>query len=63
MCLSKVYEVLDGNENLISDYVSGLSVESGYIIVTDIMGEEKKISGAIKSIDLVKNVIIVSPVN
>ena len=63
MCLSKVYEVIDGNENLISDYVSGLSVESGYIIVTDIMGEEKKISGAIKSIDLVKNVIIVSPVN
>ena len=55
--------MLDGNENLISDYVSGLSVESGYIIVTDIMGEEKKISGAIKSIDLVKNVIIVSPVN
>ena len=62
MCLSKVYEVIDGNENLISDYVSGLSIESGYIIVTDIMGEEKKISGAIKSIDLVKNIIMVSPI-
>jgi len=60
MCLSKVYEVVDGAENLVCDYVSGLVIEPGYVVLTDIMGEEKKISGEIKSIDLVKNVITVS---
>ena len=60
MCLSKVYVVIDGNENLVSDYVSGLVVEDGYIVLTDIMGEEKKVAGAVTSIDLVKNVILVS---
>ena len=60
MCLSKVYEIVDGNENLVCDYVSGLVVENGYLVLTDIMGEEKKVAGEIKSIDLVKNVIMVS---
>lgn len=59
MCLSTVYEVRDGAENKIGEYVSGIKVEGGNVSFTDIMGQETVVAGTISSIDLVKNVILI----
>ena len=58
MCLSAVYEVKDGNESLICEYTTSLNIEGSVITLTDIMGEEVVFTGALKSVDLVKNIII-----
>jgi len=57
MCLSKVYEVKDGNENLICEYTSAISLDNGIIKLTDIMGEEFTVKGTLQSIDLANNII------
>ena len=57
MCLSAVYEVRGGNEKLICEHAVAISLDGGVITLTDIMGEEVIINGALKSIDLVKNTI------
>ena len=59
MCLSSVYEVIDGAESLVCEYVTAISLNNGHITITDIMGEEIVISGILKSIDFVKNSIII----
>ena len=59
MCLSKVYEVRDGAEKLLGEYVSELSVAGDMVTLRDIMGVETSVCGAIRSIDLVKNAIII----
>jgi len=60
MCLSAVYEIKDGNEELVCDYATAICLDGGSIKVTDITGEEYVIAGVLKSIDLVKNVIVIS---
>ena len=57
MCLSTVYEVRDGNEKIVCEYTTALSIDGRFVTLTDIMGEELVISGILKSIDLVKNII------
>ena len=59
MCLSAVYEVRDGIENLICEHTTTISINGSVITLTDIMGDDIKTSGAIKSIDLVKNIILI----
>jgi len=59
MCLSAVYEIRDGNEKLVCEYATGVSLDGGVITLTDIMGEETTISGTLKSIDLIKNIIMI----
>ena len=61
MCLSVAYEIRDGNENLICEYVAAISLDDGVITLTDIMGEEITIKGVLKSIDLAKNIIKIQP--
>ena len=58
MCLSAVYEVRDGSETLVCEHTTAINVDNGIITLTDIMGEEIIVTGTLKSIDLVKNVII-----
>ena len=57
MCLSAVYEVNDVDERLVCEYVTAILVKNGSIVLTDLMGEEMEIKGAIESIDLIKNII------
>ena len=57
MCLSAVYEIRDGNERLVCEYVTAINLDGDIITLTDIMGEEIVIKGILRSIDLVKNVI------
>lgn len=59
MCLSAVYEVGDGREKLICEHATALSVNGAVITLTDILGEELAVTGILKSIDLVKNIIMV----
>ena len=57
MCLSAVYEVRDGRETLMCEYVTAISLDGAVVTLTDIMGVETVMTGALKSIDLVKNII------
>lgn len=59
MCLSSVYEVKDGTENLVSEYVSAIEIDADQVKLTDIVGKESTVKGNIKKIDLVKNIILV----
>ena len=57
MCLSTVYEIRDGSENLVCEYATAINLSEDVITLTDIMGEEIVLKGVLKSIDLVKNII------
>ena len=57
MCLSAVYEVRDGNEKLVCEHATAISLDGDVITLTDIVGEEFAVTGVLKSIDLVKNII------
>ena len=59
MCLSTVYKA-DGSERVkLAEYVSSVRSEGDRITLTDIMGAETVVFGAMKSVDLVKNEIVV----
>ena len=59
MCLSTVYKA-DGSERFkLAEYVSSVRSEGDKITLTDIMGAETVIFGAMKSVDLVKNEILI----
>ena len=57
MCLSAVYEVRDGNESLVCEHTTGIDIDGEKITLTDIVGEEIIIFGALTSIDLIRNII------
>jgi len=59
MCLSTVYEA-NKPDAVLAEYVTGVKVAGGEIILTDITGNEVVAHGAITSIDLIKNVIMLS---
>ena len=59
MCLSTVYKLTGGEQEKVCEYVSGIAVGDGSVTLTDIMGDETVLSGIIRSIDLVKNIILV----
>ena len=59
MCLSTVYKA-DGSERTkLAEYVSTVRSEGDKITLTDIMGLETVVYGAMKSVDLVKNEIVI----
>ena len=59
MCLSTVYKA-DGSERTkLAEYVSSVKSEGDKITLTDIMGLETVVFGAMKSVDLVKNEIVI----
>jgi predicted RNA-binding protein len=57
MCLSAVYEVRGDNETLVCEHTTGIVLGDGVVTLTDLMGDEIVVTGALKSIDLVKNII------
>jgi predicted RNA-binding protein len=61
MCLSTVYVLeKDGDMTMLCEYVSAVSISGDDLTFTDITGGETGVSGSIRSVDLVKNTIVVS---
>jgi predicted RNA-binding protein len=58
MCLSTVYK---GNIETtpVAEFVTEVKSENGIIALTDITGEQTEIQGEVKSVDLIKNIIII----
>lgn len=59
MCLSTVYEEKGNERSKVCEYVSGIHTENGEIRLTDIMGREIVVHGNLKSLDFIKNEIII----
>ena len=59
MCLSSVYQIKNGNKALIANDVCELISEKGMFTVADILGKKTVIAGVVKSIDLLRNIIII----
>jgi predicted RNA-binding protein len=60
MCLSTVYELgTGGTRKLLREYVSSVTVSEDTLTFTDIMGDEVAVTGSLRSVDLVKNIIII----
>ena len=60
MCLSAVYEVRDGSETLLCEHTTAINLDGSTIKLTDLLGEEIQITGTLKSIDLIKNIILIA---
>lgn len=56
MCLSTVYS-LQHPDDIIMEYVSKINVDGDQIRLTDVMGEEKTITGTLSSVDLTGAVV------
>ena len=61
MCLSDAYELIDGEEKLVLSRVSDIKTEGNDVVLTNLMGIRTKVSGKIKSVDLMKNIILIEP--
>ncbi|MCF0142009.1 MAG: CooT family nickel-binding protein [Parasporobacterium sp.] len=59
MCLSTVYIKKGAEREKVAEYISGVKAEGSEVTLTDVMGVETTITGFIKSMDFVKNEIIV----
>lgn len=59
MCLSTVMLEKAGNSEKVCEYVSNVRTEGNKITLTDVMGTETEVFGTIKSMDFIKNLIIV----
>ena len=57
MCLSAAYEVKNGIDTLICDKVTNVAVEGKDVVLTNLLGINTVVTGALKSIDLNRNVI------
>ena len=56
MCLSTVYKSQDP-DCVIMEYVSKISIQGDQITLTDVMGEEKTITGTLELADLTGAVV------
>jgi predicted RNA-binding protein len=62
MCLSTVYELgAAGTKRVLGEYISNVIVAGDTITMTDLMGKKLHVTGTLQSVDLVKNTILISP--
>ena len=59
MCLSNVYDREVADNRLLFRNIADVRFEDGKILMTDIMGIRRELSGVVKKIDLMDNYIIV----
>lgn len=57
MCLSSAYTTKDGIDTLICERVTNVSVNSGKVTLTNLLGFDTVVEGELKNIDLNKNII------
>ncbi len=62
MCLSDAYELVDGEQKLILSRVQDISTDENSVMLTNLMGIRTKVPGRIKSVDLLKNIILIEAV-
>jgi len=60
MCLSSAYEVGSGGDKFIADRITNVEVEGNTVRLTTLLGTQTVVEGALKSIDLNKNVIYIA---
>lgn len=60
MCLAAAYKNEEVPESLVCKFVSNINIDGDTIVLTDIMGEEIKLEGTVSSVDLVKNIVVIS---
>lgn len=59
MCLATVYK--DSTESsIVLQYVSKIMVDGNTITLVDIMGEERKVEGTIKMVDLTNSKVVIN---
>ena len=61
MCLSIVKMITPIGEETLGEYVSSLQISGENVEFTDIMGSTISVYGTIKNIDLINNIITISP--
>lgn len=59
MCLSTVFEVIDGQPHEIAQHVSSAEVQGNQVTFVDIMGSQIVVEGKITNVDLIDNKIYV----
>ena len=59
MCLSTVMLVKNGSQEKVCEYVSNVKMDGKKITLVDVMGNETLVEGTLKSMDFVKNLIVV----
>ena len=59
MCLSTVYKIKGSEKEKVCEFISSVTNENGEFIFTDIMGTEIRLKGVLRSMDFVKNTILV----
>ena len=62
MCLSDAYELVDGEQKLILSRVQDIATDGENVLLTNLMGIRTKVPGRIKSVDLLKNIILIEVV-
>lgn len=61
MCMSSAFQVKDGEDVFVADYIQRAELGDGCVKLTDIMGKETVVNGTVKTVDFVKNRILIEP--
>ncbi|MBR5640914.1 MAG: CooT family nickel-binding protein [Firmicutes bacterium] len=61
MCLSNVYDGSRSDDRLLFRNIADVRFEGDTLVMTDIMGIQRKIDAKVQKIDLMDNYIIVEP--
>lgn len=60
MCLATVYKQTEEPASILLQYVSKIYVDGDQITLIDVMGEERKLQGTIKMVDLTNSKVIIN---
>ena len=58
MCLSTLYGIKNNKREKLGEYISNVNARDGEYVFTDVMGNEFSLRGIIRSMDLVRNEIV-----
>ena len=61
MCLSTAYYREKKNENIAAEYVAEIIIEDGAVRLIDVMGDEMRIEGTLKYVNLTGGTVIIEP--
>ncbi len=61
MCEARVIIRKNGEETTVMEDAAALHVEDGRLVVRNILGERVEVEGSIQRVDLVSNLIVLSP--
>lgn len=60
MCLATVYKKQEEPSSILLEYVSRIEVDGNIITLVDVMGEEKKVEGTIRMVDLSNSKVVIN---